>query len=578
MIGTRQVRYLLLLYVLAAIALAFSAASSQIDYQDQWILEGVTIPVIAYVLVFSLLVVKIKDNRLVSVISSSFLVMLNAIPNLKYQLFTGTFDSAAHYGFINRLLNTGHVPTTGFYSDVYSQFPGMHIFVGTLSLVSGISTNTSIKVITSIIPGLFPLFVYFATNNILDTYFQRWTLIASSIPVVTQYYVLSGNTFGFIFYFAFFCVLFRKLFTQINHFAYSTLLLILGYGLLFSHVVTMFFLLFGVTMLVLLRQYHRLRKKDSENHGDFILAILVILATSFSVLQTFKAPFIFDTLIGIIARIFLGEPTVSTIPLRFFELPLWAELNFLIVLHIKDAIVTLLSVIGLLVIFKKVRAKPKGLLNWFYLPLTLILLAVSSVLVFQLATGFGDIEYDRAINYALMFSPFFVGPALWNLNRVLRKNTIRLMVTALVIFLSISISLVQVFSYQPMVPTANVLSRNLPSSEYVLDLRLVNSVPKVELISFADRFAPRDVSITSDIVTRWQIYGFATRSFNQSYSIVQPDRPLVWNMALICYEGDAGPIIEQAEYRTPQRIQMLKQTLGSVIYNNGGCFAIALPP
>jgi len=61
---------------------------------------------------------------------ASFLIFLNAIPNVKYAFFQGTFDSAAHYGYVRDLVFLGHVPSTGFYAADYQDFPGMHILIG----------------------------------------------------------------------------------------------------------------------------------------------------------------------------------------------------------------------------------------------------------------------------------------------------------------------------------------------------------------------------------------------------------------------------------------------------------------
>lgn len=221
----------------------------------------------------------------------------------------------------------------------------------------------------------------------------------------------------------------------------------------------------------------------------------------------------------------------------------------------------------------------------FYLPLLGLISATSLLLTFQITIGFGEIEYRRLIRYTVVFSPFLVGLFLWNLNQHLRigfkKTWVKSIALASVLFMCICFSLIQVFPYQPLVPKADVLSRDLPQDMYILDLMVVNTIYQEKMISFAERFSPSDFYITSDRVTRWQIFGFANPSFSSRHVWGSPLDPNMsnedekWDIFLLHYGERSGPLNEKVEYRTREAIEELRDTLGNVIYDNGESFIIA---
>jgi len=250
----------------------------------------------------------------------------------------------------------------------------------------------------------------------------------------------------------------------------------------------------------------------------------------------------------------------------------------LAVIHVKDVIITSLGALGVVVLIKKLRIRERTIFVRFYLPLFSLFFACLLILVILVGGSFGDIGYDRPIMYAMVFQPFLVGPALWDLSNRLRRRKLRSAMIAFVLFLTITISLVQVLYYQPLIPSANVLSAELPRNEYLYDLRMVNSVCQVNLIFFAQKESPSNASVTSDEVTRYQIYGFADETFSNRHIWFSPldyNGTLDWNIFLLHYDGTAGPLAEKAENRTQARIQTLQDTSGNLVYDSGECFMIA---
>ena len=580
-----KARHLLLIYSTITIVFVSVVFLKQRGYQDTWILQDVFVPTMIYIFTSLAVAVLANDNRVVALVCASFLVVLNAIPNLKYQLFYGTFDSVGHYGYVKDLLSLGFVPQTGFYASSYSDFPGMHIFIGSLSLVSGVLLGESIKIVTSAIFGTIPLMTYLVANRIFEKSICKYIVIASIFsPAVS--YALAGSVFALPLYFSFFCVLFRRNLLNENRKQLTLVLMIFGFSLLISHAVTILALVSLMAMMVLLLKcVDFIKKYFRHSLSSMYLGTLFFLVLIFSAWLMFKAGSMFEKFVEAVQRIFFSEIIVGPVPVRFYEVPFWAQLRFVAIGHLSDAIITGLTFAGLFVLLKKFKRKNKCVFVNLYLPLLCLLSGTSLVLTFQLVTGFGELGYGRLMNYAMVFSPFFVGLLLWHLNEristTFRKMRFERFALFLLLFSCISLSLIQIFPYQPLVPGANVLSKDLPADEYIFDFRSVNTIYQEKMISFAERFSSGDASIASDRVTRWQIRGLANESFSRrlvSYSPLEPNMNIEnkgWDIFLLHYGSRSGPLNEKVEYRTREKLENLRDTLGNVVYDNGESFIIA---
>jgi hypothetical protein len=569
---------ILLIYAIIAVAFVVEVLLNQRGYQDSWILQDIFVPTILYVLTFSVVAVLLDNNKLIALICASFLVVLNAIPNLKYDFFYGTFDSVGHYGYIRDLVSLGHVASTGYYAPSYQDFPGMHIFIGSLSIISGVSINVAIKLVTSMIVGIIPLMTYLATNRVFEPRIQRFIIIASGLPTFASY-TLTGTDFALPLYFCITCLILRSLFTE-NKRDYTIVLLILVFGLLFSHAMTTLylisFLVGAVLLLKLLSIKEKWVMKNYRKTSILVIGILMILIVSFAARLTFESGTILETFIDAI-KSFLGHKALGIVPSTFLKVPLSAKLVFVVLTYIMDAVIALMGCLGVIVLFVKLRHKNREIYEKFYTFLLCIMTAILALLAFQFLSGFSGIEYERLIDYAIVLSPFLVGLFLWHLNYHFGRYRFGSALVFLVLFSSILVSLIQFYPFQPIVPTANVLSQNLPANEYILDYRSVNTVYQERMILFAESFSPNSAIVASDTVTRWQIYGFANDTF---ISRVEYNSPLQvsnlnWNLFLLHYDGKAGSLNEPVANRTSERLTELKDALGNdVVYDNGESFII----
>jgi hypothetical protein len=308
-----------------------------------------------------------------------------------------------------------------------------------------------------------------------------------------------------------------------------------------------------------------------------VLGTLIILAVSFAARLNFESGSVLNMLTEAGVSI-LSRSGTSLIPTTFFKVPLLAKVTFFALDYANEAVLALLCCAGIIVLFLKLGNDIREAYKEFYMFLVCLLCAILALLALQFLSGFSAIEYDRLIVYGTVLSPFLVGLFLWHVHKYFSRYKLGSVVVALLLFAIMSASILSIYPYQPVAPTANVLSKDLPNNEYVYDFRSVNTVYQVNMILFAQSFSTNNTIVAADTVTRWQIYGFANDAFNSRTLYYSPlDYPnLDWTLFLCHYDGKAGPLNEPVENRTSERLNELKNSIGNnVVYDNGQSFIIA---
>lgn len=570
---------LLLFYVLVTSCFLCLVFLAQRTY-DVWILDGILIPTIVFVVFSVTLESFVKEAKQLALLASLFLIALNIIPGLKYPLFYGVYDSPAHYRFTSQLVALGHVPQDEFYSRSYGSNPDMHILMACFSIIPGISVNDVFRFIVPALFGLVPLIAYFITKDIIDSRLQKYVIIASSLPVVAGYEVF-GTSLALIPFFLLLGVFLRCCFVQTDRKLFFLVFVILAFRLVTSHAVTAFFtsvLLVGCFLaLVLLKELGKKSAATAVSHLSFApgLFFMVLLWGWWMNNSIFNL----DTFTELITNL-LGSATPA-IPTRFYEIPLLAQLQVLVVLHLSTAIVLILSLIGLFIFLRRPIKNMSTKERAFYSCIIVILSLVVFFVSVQLALNFGALQYSRFIAYAMPLSIFLGGLALGSLHKefdkVFSANVSRFTFACLLSLVGV-LCLIQFFPFQPLVPKANAVSKSLPESQYLVDLVIINTVYQKDMIFFAQNHSTRGL-IASDAVTSYQVYGFSNSSFfsrqvSQSLLLVNSTQDLKWDLFLL-HTTEAGPFQEKPEYRTEERIESLRLTAGNVIYDNGGSFIIS---
>jgi hypothetical protein len=537
-----------------------------------WILDGAFIQTAIFVVISVVIFFNLKSNEALSIVISLFVLMLNIVPGLRYQIFYGVFDSPGHYNFSNQISILGHIPQNAFYSNTYGGNPGMHLSLASVSLASGLSVNWVFKFIAPALFGLFPLILYFIGNKILDGKTLKFSLIAASLPVLSSYEVW-GTSLAFIAYFMLGALFLKLVLFRINA-RYLFSFLLVSFLLIISHAITsLFFLLLILGELVFLMFLARIKKVASTLFSYASIGVLaffygVILIIWWSTFDTVNLRFFID----VVAQIFQQEMPVVSV--TFYNLSIISRIQTVIVLNSANAVILLFSILGVFIFIRYVDWKEKKLLMrsffWFVIGWVGI---ITLFLAVQLVANFGLFSYQRLLIYAIPWCVFFIGFAFSFIDSKLKIKSI----LKKCLFISVTITLIlacliQFYPYQPLIPKGADLSNSLPNNSYVVDLTLVNTPYQVSMLSFANSYS-REGLIISDLVSRSQAYGFTDPSF---FTRIVYNSPLVntelfaenWTLLLLHY-GKAGPFRESVQYRTDDVIQNISHSEGSVVYDNG---------
>ena len=579
--------YFLMLYILVTISFFFTVVLNQRNYQDAWILDGIVVPTAIFIFFFLVAETFVQGNKKVVILAAFLLAAVNLIPGLKYQLFSGCFDTPGHFRFTNEIVSLGYIPENEYISEMYGGNPSMHISMACVSIISGISINEIFRFIIPALCGLVPLLIYFTTKDILDDTIQRYVIIASSFPIA-QRYVIYGTSLALLPYFLLIAIFLHCAFAKMNKKMFWLIFIILSFNLIISHAVTSLFVSFLlIGMLIILKSLEITRKKFL---GRFPVSTLIAPSLLYVVLLMtwwMNTPtFNLNILADLIRTLFVGGPMRTPVSPRFYEIPLLPQLQVLTVFHLRDAVIGILSLFGLFVFLRKLRRNElSDKTETFYLYLLALLGIGVLFLLFQFVSGFGTIQYARFIAYMMPLCVFLVGLTLWRFNKFLNGISVKLIIRNLAfasfLFVVVSSCLIQFYHCQPLVPRSNVLSKDMPENEYLVYIGRVNTIYQIEMISFAEMHS-HNGRIASDYATRYQIHGFSSPSFFSRhiwYSplIPNPDQNLKWDLFLL-HTIKAGPFSEPAEYRTKERIENFRLKAGNVIYDNGESFILSYFP
>lgn len=571
-------KYGIVLYVLVATYFFLAVLLNRRGYGDGWILDGIVVPTVIFV--FSSIVVEIyvKDIRKLVMVVAFFIVAINLVPGLKYSLFYGVYDAPAHYRFAEQIAVQGYVPKGEFYSGTYGGNPGMHILMASFSVVSGFPFDYVFKFFVPFLFGLTPFFTYLIARKILDDIALRYAIIASGFPVIFAY-VVYGTVLTFMPYFFLIAIFLRLILAKTRRRAFFLLFAVSSFTLMISHAVTPFFVSLilvggGVIFWILW-----VSRKVATGSGRIIflgiplLLYWVLLWTWWSTMATINLNFLVDLIKS------LWLPKAPAVPTRFYQIPLLSRLQILFVLDSAFATIAVLGLIGFFILIRQMRKKTlSSEASAFYLCVLSLLSAEVLFLFFQFGSNFGTLSYDRFVTYSIPFCSFLVGIPLTRLDKLrVSASFIRRLVFTFFVFVLVSICLFQFFPFQPLVPRADVLSKSLPESAYIVDLTEVNTVYQREMIIFAENHSGQD-TVVSDTVTRSQLYGFSIPSFFSRFEYISILIPvsgaaLKWDLIML-HTGRGGPFIEKVEFRTENIIQHIHYAEGSIIYDNSESFIV----
>ena len=179
------------------IALLGAAASISRDYQDSWILEGLEIPYVIFMVTYIAYVFTEKKITWMIPFALIFRSVILLLPNLKYVWFQGiAIDQHSHYRLAEDIYNEGYIPSGRLYSDT----PLMHLSFVIYSVITGVPVLYSFKYWPILSWSLYPLVIYFIVKNLgmkKNSSLLKYALIISCIPVKeTISYIVVGTLFA----------------------------------------------------------------------------------------------------------------------------------------------------------------------------------------------------------------------------------------------------------------------------------------------------------------------------------------------------------------------------------------------
>ncbi len=600
----RAAQWPLWIYSIAIWLVIVFALRNQRAYQDSWVLEDIVFVVLFLVLSFIVAAVNEKNGNRLALLATSFVIVLRWIPGLKYVWAYGVaIDQAVH------VTNTEYVIRTGFppLETVYSNVPGMHILLGGIALGSGTTVEEVFKYGFPILMGLIPLIIYFFCCQVQFKPLLRNQIVIASVLVFDPYVlVVQGSPFGtLLLAITVYLFISREFSSTHMKLAITPILMSAAIALTFSHSVTAIILIFLLIISGGLLHFTSVVSIDnlkltSKSANRFLL-IMIVVCLSWWMYQAQGIFNIFVKQIGVYLTQAQGEK--APIPSRAFQLPFEDLFTVLGMLHANIIIMLLLSAAGLAIYWRYRHTEFKQFQNLLMILFT-IELALGIVLIGQLARGFGSIEYLRLMAYATILSPFFVGITLSSLKK---WNNYAWGLSLSIIFF---ISFMQVFPYQPWIPTgdslqldsstlenksdesgveeisfSDVYTENLV--EYSMDeeplvyLHTVMTNHKISLLTFTKDHISPNIRILTNSVLRSAAYRFwGTDFFKQNpVGLIGPSVPLDsvdnWQIYLLHHAGIAGPLGEQLEFRSRGVInRFISENGNSLIYNNGEAFIL----
>ena len=558
-----KIGFALFFFLVSCILLVGQTLLHVTSVTDGWILDGLFPYFILFVIAYALVVSLSADLRLTAIATSVFLVVFTSVPNLKYVFVYGFYDPVAHYGFIQRIISSGFVPTQGFYSDSYGPTPGLHILVSAISVATGLDVSTSMKTFLTALAAVPPLAVYFVAKKLEMPDDLKKIMIVSAAIAFPITYVFSGThciySLYVLFAYALLLCFSQKRISRAD-FILGTMF---GIGLSLSHDVTSFFLLMILSAIFIFLFIKNQLKHSSESHRQFAFLALTFVAVSvthFIFVSSVDFSRLLKLGVSFLESLFFGSETGATTYYPGFSgLTFLDQARVSVVRFARDAITMIMIVLAPVAVYRlKLRKSNSRFYEILYVS------TFVAVIVFFVSSYVRPSD-QRGTEYLWGLSPFLIGVTLFWFAGHGRGRFGR--VRSFVIISSIIlISSLQIFPFQPLIP-------KIPTSLgsfYVVDWRTINNAYDLSLVRFTGEHDSR-MTLAVVAVTRWQIYGVTDVSFQSLLTWDDPtkDMNITADLILVSLDPNVHPIASgrlAIEYY--QRAQNMTSVNG-ILYNNG---------
>jgi hypothetical protein len=539
------------------------------DYKDSWILEGLEIPFVLFVATYALAFFSEKKVSSMVLLAVVGRVTFLLIPNLKYYWFHGTaIDQHIQYGLANHVYNGGYIATQGLATtSIYASTPFIHLTFAIFSIVLNMPVVDSVKYVPVFLSPIYPLLTYaimkkFEFPRVKNA--LKYAVFISSIPISSQKFVVTGSQFGVLLSFLVLGSL--VMFLQKNDPRHFFVFILFTFALAATHSASSLLLTILLLAIMLLQKISYFRLKSYLKVPQIFAATLVCVGW-----LCFPAERAFEKISRLV---FVGAlagttPQAEQITPRFFVLAqtdILAALKTFLVFYGVDIFLLLLTFTSLIILLRRLK-QLDNTSKFLFLMCGLTLLSMPLAFLSKLGLF-------RILHFLSPLFPIFTG--VFILHACKRRKWLMAVVFSLVVFLAPF----RLYKCQPLIPSANVLIKDLPASEPIVYVTNVNSIYQRQMIEFTSNYVRG--GIACDLVTKEQIIGLTDFSFSRAYVVGYyplDKRQLEkrYDYFLIHLPGVSGPFNEQAEKRTRDLILGAIYN-SSVIYTNGESYTLTHSP
>ncbi len=571
-------RILRIALIIEMIVLLSTAIVIRKDYQDTWILEGLEIPFVIFIMTY--VIYGFAENNLKWIIlfaltCRSIIVLL---PNLKYLWFQGVWiDQNRHYSSFQYITEMGHVPS----GRQYSGTPFMHLLFAVNQKTTGVSPLNTFKYVPIVFWLVYPLAVYLTAKCSIseNSPILKYAVFISSIPVIAPTsYVVTGSMFGTLLAFLVLSQFVKVL--QTNNEKHLIIALIYSFALVIAHSYSSLILAIGFFTMYLvfkvnkIRTVHAFKIPKAHTLSISLLMFLFVLNIgwlSFSATQLHSTMTrIIDVFIEAIIGIAPSDLPTTGIRPAYFQLSFVDAIRVLLVYHGGTIFALFLALLGIIIVIRKFqRSKSLMFLALFFVSVWLFFF----VQLLLPAARAGLVQYERIFVQTLALSPIFIGILLHHLHKKTRHIVPILFITLALV----GLATIQLFRYQPLIPNSDL-------GEPRVYIGTVNSAYQRFMIKHAGEYVDEG-TISVDAVTSSQIVGLTDYDFSRSDSLryhlflAELDLNIVERESdyfLIHFPGKSGVLSIKAQTSLGSLV-LSAICNSSIIYTNGESYILAKP-
>lgn len=567
-------RILKFVLIIETIFLLCNSVTISRDYQDTWILEGLEVPFTVFIVTYLFYFYTEKKVFWLIVFVLIFRFTVLAIPNLKYPWFQGwALDQHFHYRLSQDIYDQGYIRT----GDLYTGTAFMHLSFVIYSIITRLKFIQSFKFFPILAWLVFPILTYVFTNRIrMHRSVQRYALLVSSIPAKPAIsYIVIGTLFGPL---LMFLILYHLIVCARVERLNLIIIIIYSFSLAYTHSFSSIaFIILLIVMFVIWEFLKHIRYiyPKHELFPKLTLTIIVFINSAWYLyISTAFVPSIKDLSTSFMKTMGIIEAPWLTgfFHARFFEIGFLDQLRVLLAIHGADLFLMLLTLIGISVIYNKIRMQGKSELMSLSLYITSLIL----FFIFGYILDIGMNWYDRTIRLFLIVTPIFAGISLQFIEAKMRNKLIPIFIVGLFLLFST----IEIYRCQPLIPSAKSLSKDLPDDEPLTYLNMVNTIYQRDMILYAEKFFPHGKNIASDVTTARQMYGLTSINFSQAhmkyYPLSKKKTRLKFDYFLIHLPGKSGGFEDPVETRTTNVIlSTIYNSRYNIIYTNSESYILS---